>query len=72
MIHQKKTLPIKSFVGDRDEYFRPGGKIYSQWTEVSLATSNGYENISENVIPKKSHEPMPMEVMDCFLSLQKK
>lgn len=69
----KKNLPIKSFVGDGDEYFRPSGKVYNQWTEVkSLAESNGYENISENVIAKKGHEPMPSEVMNYFLSLLKK
>jgi len=68
----RKSLPIKSFVGDKDEYFSPAGKLYNQWTEVkSLAVSHGFENISETVLPNKGHVPMPEEVMKYFNSLLK-
>jgi poly(3-hydroxybutyrate) depolymerase len=68
----RKKLPIKSFVGDADEYFGPSGKLYNQWTEVkSIAIANGFENISETIISKKSHEPMPAEVLNYFFSLLK-
>jgi poly(3-hydroxybutyrate) depolymerase len=69
----RKNLLIKSFVGDADDYFGPGGKVYNQWTEVkSLALSHGFENISETVIRGKGHVPMPEEVMNYFNSLLKK
>lgn len=69
----RKKLPIKSFVGDKDEYFRPAGKVYNQWTEVkALATSHGFENISETIISGKDHVPMPEEVMNYFGSMLKK
>jgi predicted peptidase len=69
----KQNLQIKSFVGEKDEYFAPSGKVYNQWTEVkSLATSHGFENISETVLPDKGHVPMPDEVMSYFNSLLKK
>ncbi len=68
-----KNLPIKSFVGDKDEYFRPSGKIYNQWTEVkSIASTNGFENVSETIISNKDHVPMPEEVMNYFYSLLQK
>ena len=68
----RKNLPIKSFVGSKDEYFSPGGKIYNQWTEPkALATSHGFENISETVIQGKDHVPMPVEVMSYFNSMLK-
>jgi predicted peptidase len=60
----KKNLPIHSIVGEADDYFGPGGKVYNQWTEVkTLAMNNGFSNISETVIPKKAHVPMPEEVI---------
>lgn len=69
----KKNLPIQSLVGELDEYFGPSGKIYNQWTEVkALASANGFASISETVIPKKGHVPMPEEVMAFINSLQKK
>ncbi len=69
----KKNLAIKSFVGEKDEYLAPSGKFYNQWTEVkSLATSHGYENVSETVLPNKGHVPMPEEVIAYFNSLLKK
>jgi len=69
----RKNLPVKSFVGDKDDYFGPGGKVYNQWTEVkSLASSHGFENFSENVIKGKDHVPMPVEVMNYFNSLLEK
>jgi len=69
----KKNLPIHSIVGEVDEGFGPSGKVYNQWTEVkTLAINNGFSNITETVIPKKGHVPMPEEVMNYVISLQKK
>jgi len=30
----RKDLPIRSFVGGKDEYFGPSGKVYDQWIKV--------------------------------------
>ena len=66
----KKSLPIHSIVGEADEYFSPSGKFYNQWTDVkALAISSGFQNISETVIPKKGHVPMPEEVLAYITTL---
>jgi predicted peptidase len=70
---RNKDLPIRSIVGELDEYFRPSGKIYNQWTEVrDLAISKGFKNISEIIIPKKGHVPMPEEVLSYVNSIVSK
>jgi predicted peptidase len=69
----KKNLPIHSIVGEEDDYFSPLGKVYNQWIEVkTLGEKNGFSNISETVISKKGHVPMPEEVLNYINSLQKK
>jgi len=66
----KKKFPIHSIVGELDEGFGPKGMVYDQWTSVrDLASSNGYKDISETVVPKKGHMPMPGEVWKYFGSL---
>ncbi|HRI78687.1 MAG TPA: hypothetical protein PLR06_04050 [Cyclobacteriaceae bacterium] len=66
----KKEFPIHSIVGELDEYFGPKGGNYVQWTAVrDLASSHGYQNISEVVIPKKGHAPMPEEVWKYLMAL---
>ena len=63
----KKKFPIHSIVGELDEGFGPKGSIYGQWTGVrDLASSQGYKDISETVVPKKGHVPMPAEVWEYF------
>ncbi|MGC4021161.1 MAG: hypothetical protein QM734_04070 [Cyclobacteriaceae bacterium] len=69
----RKNLPVKSFLGDKDEYFGPNGKNYNQWAEVkSIAQNNGFENVSEKIVTDVGHQPMPEEVMTYFNSFLKK
>lgn len=69
----KKNFPIHYIVGEQDDYFGPGGKVYNQWTDVkALAITNGFSMISEEVVPKKGHVPMPEEVFNYVNSLQRK
>ena len=69
----KKNFPIQSLIGETDEYFGPSGKFYNQWTEFkTLAIKNGFHNISETVVPKKGHVPMPDEALNYIISLPKK
>jgi len=65
-------LPVMSFIGEKDEYFGHGGSYYNQWLDVkNLAVSNGFQNISETIIPNAGHVPMPKEVIDYFNSFLK-
>jgi len=64
---EKKKFPIHSIVGELDEGFGPKGIVYGQWTSVrDLAVSHGYKDISETVIAKRGHVPMPEEVWAYF------
>ena len=66
----KKKFPIHSIVGEQDEGFGPKGIVYGQWTSVrDLAASHGYKDISETVVAKQGHVPMPEEVWAYFRSL---
>ena len=68
----KKNLPIMSFVGEKDEAFGPSGILYSQWLDVKkFALSNGFETISETIIPEGGHTPLPQQVLFYFNSLSK-
>jgi poly(3-hydroxybutyrate) depolymerase len=68
----RTELPVRGFYGARDPFFGKGGKIYSQWLEAKQqAAKNGYENISEETIPDKDHEPAPEIALKYFSSLMK-
>jgi len=68
----KNTLPIMSFVGEKDEGFGRSAPIYIQWLDVKkLAISNGFQNISETIVPNAGHVPMPKEVLNYFGSFLK-
>ncbi|HTH57980.1 MAG TPA: hypothetical protein VL728_18160 [Cyclobacteriaceae bacterium] len=70
----KANLPVRSFRGGKvNQSFPPATFLSEQWKVVkSLAQSNGYKNISEEVVPAKSHEPMPNEVLAYFSGLLEK
>jgi poly(3-hydroxybutyrate) depolymerase len=66
----KKDLAVKGFSADNDESFGPKGVLYIQWQEAKeFAKKNGFENISETVVPAKGHVPLTDEVLSYFSSL---
>jgi hypothetical protein len=66
----KRDIVIQSMVGSKDEIFGPEGTLYNQWQEAKdLATSHGYLNISEKILPDVAHTPVPKEVLVFFNSL---
>lgn len=66
----RQNMSIMAFFGENDEYFRPGGKLSSQWTEPrDIALTHGYKEVSETILPDKGHEPLPREVLAYFYKL---
>jgi len=66
------NLPVRGFTGSLDTIFGQKGNIYIQWQNaVQAAKAHGYKNISETIIPGKSHEPLPAEVLNWFLEIWK-
>jgi predicted peptidase len=64
----REQLPIKSFFGEKDEYWAKG--FHKQDLNArTLAKEHGYKNISEQEIKNKGHEPLPDEVIAYFSSL---
>jgi dienelactone hydrolase len=67
---ERVGLPIRNFVGTKDEMCQPGRPIYSQMQKaMSLAESHGYKNVSLERIDKKGHERLADEVLAYFSSL---
>jgi hypothetical protein len=67
----KENLPIHSLRAGKEIANGPPMKILDeQWNDAkTLAQSNGYKNLSQEVFPSKSHEPMPEEVLAYFTGL---
>jgi len=65
-------LPVRGFTGSEDSVFGSKGPIYLQWENAKKAAeAHGYKNISETIIPGKGHVPLPGEVLNWFLTIQK-
>ncbi len=66
----RSLVPIRAFVGDQDEVWKPGGSNYNQWTTPrELASKAGHMDITEEVIKGKGHVTMEKEVLAYFREL---
>lgn len=69
----KGNLPIRWFEGGKDKSDPVSTILYEQWKDAkSMAQSAGYNNLSEETVDSKGHEPMPEEVMAYFRRLLEK
>jgi predicted peptidase len=67
---ERTRLPIRNFVGTKDETCSPGRPIYTQMQRaMSLAESHGYQNVSLTRVEGKGHERLADEVLAYFSSL---
>jgi predicted esterase len=63
-------LPIRNFVGTKDDLCHPGSPIYAQQQRaMSLAEAHGYKNVSLTRVEGKGHERLADEVLAYFSSL---
>lgn len=66
----RADLPIKNFIGTKDELCSAGHPIYTQMQRaMSLASSHGYNNVSLTRVVGKGHVRLADEVLDYFSSL---
>jgi hypothetical protein len=67
---ERNNLPIRNFVGTKDDLCSPGHPIYTQMqAAISLAEAHGYKNVSLTRIEGKGHERLADEVLAYFSSL---
>jgi hypothetical protein len=63
-------LPIRNFVGTKDDLCSPGNPIYTQMERaMNLADAHGYKNVSLVRLEGKGHERLADEVLGYFSSL---
>jgi hypothetical protein len=66
----ERELPIRNFVGTKDELCAPGKPIYAQMQKaMSLAEAHGFKNVSLTRVEGKGHEPLADEVLAYISSL---
>ncbi|HSD46424.1 MAG TPA: hypothetical protein VLB87_07360, partial [Pyrinomonadaceae bacterium] len=69
---ERAALPIRNFVGSKDELCAPGNPIYTQMQKaISVAEAHGYKNVSLTRVEGKGHERLADEVLAYFSSLLK-
>jgi predicted esterase len=67
---ERSVLPIRNFVGTKDDLCQPGKPIYTQMQRANtLAEADGYKNVSVTRVEGKGHERLAQEVLDYFSSL---
>jgi dienelactone hydrolase len=67
---ERTGLPIRNFVGTKDDGCSDGSPIYTQMQRaMSLADAHGYENVSLTRVDGRRHERLADEVLDYFSSL---
>lgn len=67
---ERIALPIRNFVGNKDDLCAPGQPIYAQMQKAtSLAEAHGYKNVSLTRVDGKGHERLADEVLAYFSSL---
>ncbi|HJZ82135.1 MAG TPA: hypothetical protein VKD91_17375, partial [Pyrinomonadaceae bacterium] len=67
---ERAALPIRNFVGTKDELCAPGHPIYTQMQKAtSVAEAHGYKNVSLTQVEGKGHERLADEVLAYFSSL---
>ena len=68
---ERTQLPIRNFVGSKDDVCSVGHPIYSQMQRaISVAEANGYKNVSLKTVEGKGHERFADEVLTYFSSLK--
>ena len=69
-VAERTALPIRNFVGTKDDGCVPGSPIYTQMQKaMSLADAHGYKNVSLTRVEGKGHERLADEVLGYFSSL---
>src|SRR5262245_51807029 len=64
---ENSDLPIRNFVGTKDDMCQSGSPIYGQIQRAtSLAAAHGYKNVSLIRVEGKGHERLPNEVLAYF------
>jgi len=68
---ERTRLPIRNFIGTKDELCAPGHPIYNQMERATnLAQQHGYRNVSVTSVEGKGHERLADEVLNYFNSLR--
>ncbi len=66
----RASLPIRNFVGTKDELCTPDRPIYTQMQKaITVAEAHGYRNVSLTRVEGKGHERLADEVLAYFSSL---
>ena len=67
----RASLPIRNFVGTKDELCAEGQPIYTQMQKaISVAQAHGYKNVSLTHVEGKGHERLADEVLAYFSALK--
>jgi len=67
---ERANLPIRNFIGAKDDLCAAGRPIYTQMERaMSLAEAHGYKNVSLTRVEGKGHERLEDAVLDYFASL---
>lgn len=67
----RAVLPIRNFVGTKDELCLEGHPIYTQMQKaINVADAHGYHNVSLARVEGKGHERLADEVLAYFASLK--
>ena len=67
---ERGRLPVRNFIGTKDELCSPGHPIYTQMQRaISTAQAHGYRNVSVISVEGKGHERLAEEVLAYFSSL---
>ena len=66
----RTRLPVRNFIGTKDQLCSPGQPIYTQMQRaISLAKAHGYGNVSIATVEGKGHERLAEDVLAYFSSL---
>jgi hypothetical protein len=67
---ERGRLPVRNFIGSKDELCLPGHPIFTQMQKaVSIAQAHGYGNVSTMTVEGKGHERLAEEILTYFSSL---
>ena len=72
-VHEKATVPVKAFQGDKDEYWHNPPNLENAWLAAKkLADDNGYKNVTREMVAGVGHSGCGDKVMAFFGTLIKK
>jgi len=67
---ERSRLPVRNFIGTKDQLCAPGQPIYTQMQNaIRIAEAHGYTNVSITTVEGKGHEHLAVEVLAYFSSL---